>query len=115
MKNRMGELLLVFSFCLLCLHTFGQTSLPSKEFGRYYLIAHRGGVVDSTNSENSLSALQDAVERGYWMVESDMRVTKDSVLIILHDNNLKRFYGVDKPVSAMTWDKISKLHNAQGA
>src|ERR1044072_2135767 len=115
MKNRMGELLLVFSFCLLCLHTFGQTSLPSKGVGRYYLIADRGGVVDSTNSENSLSALQDAVERGYWMGEMDLRLTKDSVLIIHHDNNFKRFYGVDKPVSAMTWDEISQLHNARGA
>lgn len=114
MKNRMGDFLLVLSFCLLSLHAFGQSNLPSKGFGRYYLIAHRGGVVDSTNTENSLSALQDAIGRGYWMVEMDLRLTKDSVLIIHHDNNFKRFYGIDKPVSSMTWDEISELRSARG-
>ncbi|WP_298734050.1 glycerophosphodiester phosphodiesterase family protein [uncultured Chitinophaga sp.] len=114
MKKRMGELLLVLSFCLLSPHAFGQTSLPSKGFGRYYLIAHRGGVVGSINPENSLHALQDAVERGYWMVEMDLRVTKDSVLIIHHDHTFKRFYGVDKSVSSMTWDEISQLRTPRG-
>jgi glycerophosphoryl diester phosphodiesterase len=114
MKKRTGDLLLLLSCCLLSLHAFGQTGLPSKGFGRYYLIAHRGGVVDSTNTENSLSALQDAIERGYWMVEMDLRLTRDSVLIIHHDNNIKRLYGVDKPVSSMSWAEISQLHSGRG-
>jgi hypothetical protein len=114
MKNRMGDILALLGFCLLSLQAFSQTGLPSKGFGRYYLIAHRGGVVDSANAENSLSALQDAVERGYWMVEMDVRLTKDSVLIIHHDNNFKRFYGVDKPVSSMTWEEIRELRTGRG-
>lgn len=114
MQHRLGDLIRVISICLLSLHALGQAGLPSKGFGRYYLIAHRGGVVDSTNSENSLPALQDAIERGYWMVELDLRLTRDSVLIIHHDNNFKRFYGVDRPVSSMTWEEINQLHNARG-
>jgi glycerophosphoryl diester phosphodiesterase len=114
MKNRTGELLLLLIFCLLSLHAFSQSGLTSKGFGRYYLIAHRGGVVDTTNTENSLSALQDAIERGYWMVEMDLRLTKDSVLIIHHDNNFKRFYGIDRPVSSMTWEEISQLRSGRG-
>ena len=107
-------LLLLLSLCLISHVAFGQSGLPSKGFGRYFLIAHRGGVVDSTNAENSLSALQDAIERGYWMVEMDLRLTRDSVLIINHDPDLKRYFGVERTVSSMTWDEISQLRSPRG-
>ena len=87
-----------------CLTSYGQ---PSS----YYLIAHRGGVVDSTYTENGLPALTAAIKRGYKMVEIDLRMTKDSVLIIQHDNNFKRYYGVNRAVNEMTWDEISKLRS----
>jgi len=76
----------------------------------YQLIAHRGGVVDSVRAENSLPALEAAIKQGYWMVELDLRLTKDSVFILHHDRTLKQF-GVDKPASAMTWDEIRNLKN----
>lgn len=75
----------------------------------YFLIAHRGGVVDSTYTENGLPALSTAIKRGYKMVEVDLRMTKDSVLIIQHDNNFKRYYGVNRPVVEMNWAEISTL------
>ncbi len=65
-------------------------------------IAHRGGVVDSTNVENSLPALTAAIKNRYRMVEMDMRLTKDSVLIIQHDRDFKRYYGVDSNASDMS-------------
>ncbi|HTN05906.1 glycerophosphodiester phosphodiesterase family protein [Agriterribacter sp.] len=80
----------------------------------YFLIAHRGGVVDSTKAENSLPALKAAIERGYTMVEIDLRLTKDRVLIIHHDTNFKRYFGVDKKVSDMNWKEISKLKSNTG-
>ena len=88
----------------------------SKEQGKtnYRLIAHRGGVVDSTSAENSLAALQKAVDRGYYMVEIDLRLTKDSVLIIHHDRNFKRYYGVDALVGDMTWSEVSQLVGDKG-
>ncbi len=80
----------------------------------YFLIAHRGGVVDSVKAENSLPALQAAFERGYKMAEVDMRLTKDAVLIIHHDDNFKRYFGVDRKVSEMTWKEISSLKSDKG-
>jgi hypothetical protein len=115
MKYKKGDFFLALFFCLLAHTGVGQQSHPSKGFGRYFLIAHRGGVVDSTNAENSMAALQDAVARGYWMIEMDLRLTKDSVLIINHDNNFKRYYGVDKPVSSMTWEEIRELRTPRGS
>jgi glycerophosphoryl diester phosphodiesterase len=58
--------------------------LSSQGFSQI-LIAHRGGVVDSTRAENSLPAIEEAIRQGYTGVEIDMRLDKDSVLIIQHD------------------------------
>lgn len=74
-----------------------------------YLIAHRGGVVDSTYTENGMPALREAVRQGYRMVEIDLRVTKDGVLIANHDATFKRYYGYDEPVEMTTWQKASEL------
>lgn len=68
-------------------------------------------MVDSIKAENSLPALQAAIERGYQMVEIDMRLTKDSIFIINHDADFKKYYGIDKPVNEMYWKDISLLKN----
>lgn len=78
------------------------------------LIAHRGGVVDSLTAENSLQALQKAVDKGYWMVEVDLRLTKDSVLITHHDRDFKRYYRVDEPLASMTWAEVRQLRGDKG-
>ncbi|KAA6436772.1 hypothetical protein FEM33_21810 [Dyadobacter flavalbus] len=73
------------------------------------LIAHRGGVVDSSYTENGMAALREAATAGYKMVETDMRVTKDGVLVVNHDADLKRYYGLDKKVADLEWQEIRKL------
>lgn len=80
----------------------------------YLLIAHRGGVVDSLREENSQEALQEAINRGYYMVETDVRLTSDSVLVTHHDANLKRTFGIDTLLSDMTWKELSTLRNKHG-
>jgi hypothetical protein len=80
---------------------------------QYHLIAHRGGVVDANTAENSRESITKAIARGYWMVEIDLRVTKDSVLIIHHDRNLKRYYNVDGLVDEMTWEEIRTASNGK--
>jgi glycerophosphoryl diester phosphodiesterase len=39
-------------------------------------IAHRGGFVTETLPENSFSALEEAIRRGYSHVEIDARITR---------------------------------------
>ncbi len=78
----------------------------------YYLIAHRGGVVDSLKTENSLASLEAAWQQGFKMVEIDLRLTKDKELIIHHDNNFQRYFGDSRKVSDMTWQEISMLKTA---
>jgi len=44
-------------------------------------------------------------------VEVDLRMTKDSVLIIQHDANFKKYYGVNRAVTDMTWQEINTLRS----
>ncbi len=73
------------------------------------LTAHRGGVVDSTFTENGLPALKEAARQGYEMVETDMRVMADGVLIANHDADFNRFYGDRRKVTETQWAEASKL------
>jgi hypothetical protein len=80
----------------------------------YMLIAHRGGVVDDSTQENSRGSIEKAIAAKYWMVEMDLRITKDSVLVINHDRSLKRYYNKDKLITELTWDEISPLRSSLG-
>lgn len=80
----------------------------------YRLIAHRGGIVDKQHSENSPGSLQAAIDLGYWMIEVDIRRTKDGEPILQHDPDFRRFYGDGRRVEEMTWDEISRLRAQPG-
>jgi glycerophosphoryl diester phosphodiesterase len=54
-------------------------------------IAHRG-LHDAERPENSLSALRAAVQRGY-AVEADIRLSRDGVVFVFHDDDLARLTG----------------------
>ncbi|WP_169053478.1 glycerophosphodiester phosphodiesterase [Alteraurantiacibacter aquimixticola] len=71
-----------------------------------YLIAHRGGVVDRTRTENSLPALREAMRRSYTHVEVDVRCTRDGQAVCLHDGNLARTTGVDVNINEVTLDQL---------
>ncbi|MDM1292724.1 hypothetical protein HX021_00255 [Sphingobacterium sp. N143] len=84
------------------------------QFGGLRLIAHRGGIVDAQTDENSISSIKKAADRGYWMVELDVRMTKDAVLVVQHDNDLKRFFNLDKKVDACSWNELKSFRSANG-
>ncbi len=77
----------------------------------YRLIAHRGGVVEGQFPENSAASIQEAIKRGYWMIEVDIRETKDGKAIAQHDRDFQRFYHHPGKASEMTWDEIRKLRS----
>ena len=78
------------------------------------IIAHRGGVVGDQYAENSPAAIEAAVERGYWMVELDVRESTDGRLVVHHDEDFQRFYGDDRRLAEMSWDEISALRATPG-
>lgn len=93
----------------------GATCLSAAELDpAYKLIAHRGGVVDDQHPENSPSSLEAAIARGYWMVEVDIRRTKDGEPVLQHDDNFQRFDGDSRKVEDMTWSEVSRLRAKPG-
>jgi glycerophosphoryl diester phosphodiesterase len=74
--------------------------------GRLY--AHRGLYDNATDApENSLRAFQKAVDAGYG-IELDIQLTKDDVIVVCHDFDLKRICGVDKKVRDLTYEELQQ-------
>lgn len=71
-------------------------------------IAHRGLFDNKKIPENSLLAFRRAISF-HIPFELDIQLTKDNVIIVFHDINLKRMCGVDKYICDMTYDEIRKF------
>eukprot|EP00128_Syssomonas_multiformis_P014698 Colp12_sorted_trinity150504_noHs@715 len=60
------------------------TELPAKPL----IVAHRGA--NMIAPENTMLAFTKAVEAGAWALESDVRISLDGELFLMHDNQLLR-------------------------
>ncbi|KAB5554542.1 PLC-like phosphodiesterase [Coniochaeta sp. 2T2.1] len=70
-------------------------------------IAHRGYSADFP--ENTLAAFTAAVDVGAHAIETDIRLSKDNVVVLSHDLSLKRCFGVAKTLAQCDWDYLSTL------
>lgn len=71
------------------------------------LTAHRG--VSAELPENTIPAIEAAIVEQADFVEVDIRVTKDGVLALLHDSNLRRTTGLDKYIWDVDYSDIAQL------
>jgi len=85
--------------------------LPAKPL----LIAHRGAA--SLAPENTLSAMQIAADLGVYGLETDISVSNDGQLFLMHDNTLIRTTNVAQmyperkklPADTFNWEELAKL------
>lgn len=82
-------------------------SSPVSELHLPTVTAHRGDSVSAP--ENTLPAFELAADKLADFIELDVGQTKDGVLIIVHDSNLKRISGLDKNIWDVTYDEIKEL------
>jgi glycerophosphoryl diester phosphodiesterase len=47
--------------------------------------------------------------KSYYGIETDVRVTKDGKIIVIHDNDLMRIAGMDVSVEGSTYDDLRKV------
>lgn len=80
----------------------------------YKLIAHRGGIVDHKHIQDSPASIQAAIDYGYWMLEVDIRRTKDGEPILHHNADFKHYYNDARKVADLTWKEISSLRSVRG-
>jgi len=87
-------------------------SLPVKPL----LIAHRGA--SWLAPENTLAAMERAVDEGAYGLETDVHISQDGILFLMHDQNLKRTTDAARiypgreadHASSFTWDELSRLN-----
>ena len=83
--------------------------MMNTSMGMPLIMAHRG--YSQAAPENTLPAFEKAIDAGFTAAELDVQMTKDGVIVLLHDSNLKRTTGVDKNIWDVTWDEIRYLDN----
>ncbi len=71
------------------------------------IIAHRGA--SAIAPENTLAAFQQAVDVGSDGVEFDVRLSKDGIPVVIHDETLLRTAGINKRVSELTAEQLSEV------
>lgn len=69
--------------------------------------AHRGSSMDAP--ENTLEAVEIAIEQMADYAEIDVQLSADGVVILMHDSSLKRVARVNRRVSSMTWDELQQV------
>ncbi len=73
-----------------------------------WLYAHRGLHDNAGDApENTMPAFRKAIEQGFGM-EMDIQLTKDDVVVVVHDADLKRVCGVDKKVCDLTYEELQQ-------
>jgi len=71
------------------------------------IIAHRGASAHAP--ENTLAALQLAVDAGAEGVEFDVRLARDGVPVVIHDETLARTALRPERVSDLTSDRLNQI------
>ncbi len=71
------------------------------------VVAHRG--IWRNAPENSLIAIQRAIDAGCDVVEIDIRRSADGGLFLLHDETLERMTGLGQPPEALSSQDLSVL------
>jgi glycerophosphoryl diester phosphodiesterase len=70
--------------------------------------AHRGGPYPGF-PENSIEAFENVLKHTPSIIEFDVAITKDSVLVLMHDNTLDRTTNGSGKVIDMTFEEIRSL------
>jgi len=83
-------------------------------FDGYKLIAHRGGIVEGKYNEFDPASIQAAIDQNYFMLEIDIRETRDGVLIVHHDSDFSRFFNDPRSVAELSWEEVKSIISVKG-
>ena len=71
------------------------------------IIGHRGAA--GLAPENTLDAMEAGIEAGADILEFDVRLTKDGVLVLVHDFHTMRTHHKASIISRTTYDDLMKF------
>lgn len=77
-------------------------------------IAHRGDNEQGKFAEHSWMAYDRALCAQVDYLELDLQKTSDNVLVVSHDDNLSRVFGVDKIIADYPYQELLSYKNQNG-
>lgn len=72
--------------------------------------AHRGGRYIENFPENSIAAFQYTIQHTPAMIECDVNMSKDSMLLLMHDNSVDRTTNGTGKVKNLQWSYLDDLY-----
>jgi glycerophosphoryl diester phosphodiesterase len=82
-------------------------TLPLLKTAR--IVAHRGSHDHgATIHENTLPAFERAIQAGVWGIEFDIRLTRDNIPVVIHDDDCRRVFGVPQIVSQTNFSELKR-------
>ena len=75
-------------------------------FKESYIIAHRGIHDNEKIYENTLESFELAIKKGY-IIELDIRITKDKKIVVFHDSNTKRITKQNKIIEESAYQELN--------
>lgn len=109
----------LLSICIVLFLFFGCKSSINSEpslaiiNGKIHIAAHRGGYENEYKDkapENSIANIQNAINQGFEIYESDVRRTLDGVFIIMHDPTIDRTTNGSGAVGKFLSEDLKKYH-----
>lgn len=76
------------------------------------IVAHRGAPAHAP--ENTLGSYRAAMAAGAVIAETDVHMTGDGHVVVIHDATTDRTTGVAGRVAAMSWEQLTALDAGQG-
>lgn len=101
----------LISAALICVYVF--RAMVSNPFDRVELLqipeitAHRGSSMAAP--ENTMAAFEQAIADMADYIELDVHTTADGVVVVLHDNSLKRTTGLSRNIWQTSYSVVQKL------
>lgn len=80
--------------------------------GRFFVVAHRGA--SGYEPENTLRAVRRALEMGVDAVEVDVRLSRDGVPVVIHDETVDRTTDGRGLVGSMSVEELKRLDAGKG-
>lgn len=115
LKTRVSGLacLVVGLVILAILHLIARPAPPHpwfEGFKKPIILAHQGGNLEWPSS--TMIAFEHARETGSDVLDLDLHMTRDKVLVLIHDTTVQRTTDGQGAVADMTWSELEKLDAA---
>jgi glycerophosphoryl diester phosphodiesterase len=90
----------------------GISAMPEVRTKKPLWISHRGYTANAV--ENTYAAFKAAVDIGFTFLETDLRITRDNHIVLIHDHTLNRLANDSRRVSDLARREIESFRLANG-